>query len=217
MDRVRAAQAGASVEQITQTLALALSGAPAGVAAEPTAREAVEIVPRLARERRSSVDALLSIPVATASGPQPLARFVHVVPETLLTQRMRKNLRPVIYVTGDVAGAVEAPVYAILDMNKALDTMRIDGRPIAHLQRRPARPTGPDRDEVGRRVAGDDRGVPRPRARLRRGADAHLRARGRVVPVVHDSARDHGADPAHAHRHSAGARDHGAPSSRRRR
>ena len=130
VDRVRAAQAGASVEQITQTLALALSGAPAGLASEPTAREAVEIVPRLARDRRSSVDALLSIPVATASGPQPLARFVNVVPETLLTQRMRKNLRPVIYVTGDVAGAVEAPVYAILDMNRALDTMRIDGNPI---------------------------------------------------------------------------------------
>jgi multidrug efflux pump subunit AcrB len=130
VDRVRAAQAGASVEQITQTLAMALSGAPAGLASEPTAREAVEIVPRLARDRRSSVDALLSIPVATASGPQPLARFVNVVPETLLTQRMRKNLRPVIYVTGDVAGAVEAPVYAILDMNKALDTMRIDGQPI---------------------------------------------------------------------------------------
>ncbi len=130
VNRVRAAQAGASVEQITQTLALALSGAPAGLASEPTAREAVEIVPRLARDRRSSVDALLSIPVATASGPQPLARFVNVVPETLLSQRMRKNLRPVIYVTGDVAGAVEAPVYAILDMNKALDTMRVDGQPI---------------------------------------------------------------------------------------
>ena len=130
VDRVRAAQAGASVEQITQTLALALSGAPAGLAAEPAAREAVKIVPRLARERRSSVDALLSIPVATANGPQPLARFVTVVPETLRTLRMRKNLRPVIYVTGDVAGAVEAPVYAILDMNKALDTLRVDGQPI---------------------------------------------------------------------------------------
>ncbi|MDE3151674.1 MAG: efflux RND transporter permease subunit [Gemmatimonadota bacterium] len=130
VDRVLAAQAGANVEQITQTLALALSGAPAGLASEPNAREGVEIVPRLARDRRSSVDALLSIPVATAQGPQPLARFVHVVPETLQSQRMRKNLRPVIYVTGDVAGAVEAPVYAILDMNKALDTMRVDGQPI---------------------------------------------------------------------------------------
>ncbi|HUX33860.1 MAG TPA: efflux RND transporter permease subunit, partial [Gemmatimonadaceae bacterium] len=130
VNRVRAAEAGASVEQITQTLALALSGSPAGIAAQPTAREGVAIVPRLARDQRSSVDALLSIPVATAHGPQPLARFVTVVPETLQSLRMRKNLRPVIYVTGDVAGAVEAPVYAILDMNKVLDTLRVDGQPI---------------------------------------------------------------------------------------
>jgi multidrug efflux pump subunit AcrB len=130
VDRVRAAEAGASVEQITQTLALALSGAPAGLASEPTAREAVEIVPRLPRDRRSSVNDLLALPVATMHGPQPLARFVHVVPETLQSERMRKNLRPVIYVTGDVAGAVEAPVYAILDMNRALDTLRVQGRHI---------------------------------------------------------------------------------------
>jgi len=31
-----------------------------------------------------------------------------------------KNLQPVTYVTGDVAGAVESPVYAILQMNRAL-------------------------------------------------------------------------------------------------
>lgn len=30
----------------------------------------------------------------------------------------RKNLKPVIYVTGDVAGSVESPVYAIFAMNK---------------------------------------------------------------------------------------------------
>jgi len=31
-----------------------------------------------------------------------------------------KNLQPVTYVTGDVAGAAESPVYAILDMNRQL-------------------------------------------------------------------------------------------------
>jgi multidrug efflux pump subunit AcrB len=45
--------------------------------------------------------------------------------------RMRKNLRPVIYVTGDVAGSIESPVYAILAMNKALDTVRVEGASIA--------------------------------------------------------------------------------------
>src|SRR4030095_13364857 len=37
VDRVRAAEAGANVEQITQTLYLALSGAPAGAMSSPSA------------------------------------------------------------------------------------------------------------------------------------------------------------------------------------
>jgi multidrug efflux pump subunit AcrB len=45
--------------------------------------------------------------------------------------RQRKNLRPVIYVTGDVAGVVESPVYAILEMNRRLDEVRVNGAEIA--------------------------------------------------------------------------------------
>ena len=131
VDRVRAANAGASVEQITQTLYLALSGAPSGLAMSPTAREGTAIVPRLPLADRSSVEALLALPVATTAGPQPLARFVTVLPGTRESARVRKDLRPAIYVTGDVAGSVESPVYAILDMNRRLDAIRADGVAIA--------------------------------------------------------------------------------------
>ena len=37
--------------------------------------------------------------------------------------RHRKNLKSVVYVTADVAGALESPVYAILDMNKKIDEL----------------------------------------------------------------------------------------------
>ncbi|MHB1074253.1 MAG: efflux RND transporter permease subunit, partial [Gemmatimonadaceae bacterium] len=47
VDRVQAAAAGASVEQVTQTLYMALSGAPVGAAASTTALESQQIVPRL--------------------------------------------------------------------------------------------------------------------------------------------------------------------------
>ena len=131
VDRVLAARSGASVEQITQTLYLALSGAPAGIAPSADAREGTAIVPRLALEDRSSVEALLAIPVATMMGPQPLGRFVTVVEGARESARVRRNLRPVIYVTGDVAGSIESPVYAILAMNKKLDAVRINGTAIA--------------------------------------------------------------------------------------
>jgi multidrug efflux pump subunit AcrB len=131
VDRVRAAASGASVEQIAQTLYLALSGTPSGIAASPTAREGMAIVPRLPLDARSSVEALLSVPIATASGPQPLARFVTVLDSTRESARVRKDLRPAIYVTGDVAGAIESPVYAIMDMNRKLDAIRVNGAAIA--------------------------------------------------------------------------------------
>jgi multidrug efflux pump subunit AcrB len=131
VDRVLAARAGASVEQISQTLALALSGQDIGLAESATAREGITITPRLALADRSSVNALLAVPVATAFGPRPLGRFVHVETATRESVRMRKNLRPVIYVTGDVAGSIESPVYAILAMNRRLDSLRIAGAPVA--------------------------------------------------------------------------------------
>lgn len=132
IDRVRAAAAGAGVEQIAQTLYLGLSGAPAAVAASPDASEPVVIRPRLGLAARSSREALLAIPVATASGPQPLGRFVHIEERAREQDRLRRNQRPMITVTADVAGTIEAPVYAILAMNKALDTIRVRG---AHIVR----------------------------------------------------------------------------------
>ncbi|MEO6417718.1 MAG: efflux RND transporter permease subunit, partial [Gemmatimonadaceae bacterium] len=131
IDRVRAAEAGASVEQISQTLSLALSGAPSGITSSQTAREGRAIVPRLPVDRRSSIDALLALPIATTAGAQPLARFVTVVTSTREHGRVRKDLRPVIYVTGDVAGVIESPVYAIMAMNAKLDQLRVYGERIA--------------------------------------------------------------------------------------
>jgi multidrug efflux pump subunit AcrB len=131
IDRVRAAEAGASVEQITQTLYLALSGAPTGIMSSPTAREGRAIVPRLPLDQRSSVDALRALPIARATGPQPLARFVTVISGTREGSRTRKDLRPAIYVTGDVAGVIESPVYAIMAMNARLDQVRVNGARIA--------------------------------------------------------------------------------------
>ena len=151
VDRARVAEAGANVTQVSQTLALALSGTTAGRLVSTTAREPVTLVPRLDIRQRSSIDALLGIPVSTARGPVPLGRFVRVDTTTREVARFRKDLRPVIYVTADVGGAIEAPVYAILAMNAVLDTVRVDG---AEIHRYNA--TAPDRlDETALKWDGE--------------------------------------------------------------
>ncbi|MBW7933966.1 MAG: efflux RND transporter permease subunit, partial [Gemmatimonadaceae bacterium] len=130
VDRVRAAQDGANVEQIARTVVLALNGMPVAGAEAEQAREGVAITPRLAARDRSSEAAVLAMPVATMFGPRPLARYVSVDTQTIESTRMRRNLRPVVYVTGDVAGSVEAPVYAILAMNARIDSLRVEGAKI---------------------------------------------------------------------------------------
>ena len=131
VDRAAAARAGADVPLLTQTVAMAVSGMPMGALQSGTSREPVLVVPRLDVADRSSVQRLLALPVTTATGPAPLGRFVTVDSTTRATSHHRKNLRPVIYVTGDVAGEVEAPVYAILALNAVLDTLHVNGATIS--------------------------------------------------------------------------------------
>jgi multidrug efflux pump subunit AcrB len=119
-DRVRAAAAGTSVEQLTQSVALAVAGASAGLTSRPLGREAEPIVVRAPLARRATPEGLLALPVATASGPEPLGRFAVIDTAQREPARYRKNLRPVIYVTGDVAGRIESPVYAIFAINRRL-------------------------------------------------------------------------------------------------
>lgn len=130
VDRNRAAESGANVEHIVQTVAMALSGTVSGALQSTTAREAVSVVPRLPASDRSSVNSLLAIPVPTSAGAQPLGRFVTVSEGVRERSRVSKDLRPSIYVTADVAGEVESPVYAILEMNRKLEAIRIDGSEI---------------------------------------------------------------------------------------
>jgi len=151
VDRVRAAQDGASVEQIARTVFVALEGTPATATASREAREGVAVVPRLALADRSSELALLAVPVPTALGPRPLGRYVTVDSLTVESKRMRRNLRSLVYVTGDVAGTIEAPVYAILAMNARLDSVRIAGAKITRYNA-----VQPDRlDEVALKWDGE--------------------------------------------------------------
>jgi len=126
VDRERAALSGVSEAQIDATLRLALSGSGAGLLHAEDEREDVPIVLQVPRELRSSVPDLGAIRVAAANGTLvPLASLVRVEETTNEKSIFHKNLMPVVYVTADVAGSIESPVYAILKLNRALDQLRL--------------------------------------------------------------------------------------------
>ena len=127
VDAVEAARMGVDADMVARTLAFALSGGDVARIEAPRALEDRKATARLALPDRSSLEALLAIPVSTPTGTQPLERFVQVDSTSRPPSRMRKDLRPVIYVTADVADTIEAPVYAIAAMNGRIDSLRIRG------------------------------------------------------------------------------------------
>jgi multidrug efflux pump subunit AcrB len=149
IDKEKAALHGISAETISQTLKLAVGGESVDLLHVPREKEDVNIVLQLPLADRSNPNDLLALrvrsgdanalpePGSTASAPPlvPLRELVTVVHTNIDKSIYHKNLMPVTYVIGDVAGQVESPVYAILKMNNALrslDTRQFggDGSPL---------------------------------------------------------------------------------------
>jgi len=135
VDREKASRAGVSPEAIARTLRVALAGADAVHLAEERSREPVPVVLRLDRAQRSGVGELLAVTVQGASGALvPLSELVRPATTERAPFIYHKNLRPVTYVVGDVAGASESPVYALLDMKERIAAVRdTSGRPMEVL------------------------------------------------------------------------------------
>ena len=149
IDKEKAALHGISAETISQTLKIAVGGVSVDLLHVPKEKEDVNIVLQLPLASRSHPEELLALrvrsgdanalpePVLVANGvhPQgsplvPLRELVKVRQTITDKSIYHKNLMPVTYVIGDVAGVVESPVYAILKMNEALaklDTRQFGG------------------------------------------------------------------------------------------
>jgi multidrug efflux pump subunit AcrB len=121
----KAALHGVSAADVSQTMQIALNGATVGLLHAPESREDVPIRVQLSRADRSSIDGLAAMKLPTIVGNQvSIAEVTNTEPKTIDISRYRKNLRPVVYVTGDVAGQEESPVYAIMQMSKTIDGLR---------------------------------------------------------------------------------------------
>ena len=148
IDKEKAALHGVTAETISRTLKLAVGGESVDLLHIPKEKEDVEIVLQLPRSLRTTPEELLSLrvrsgdanalpePGSSSTAPLvPLRELVHLEKSTIEKSIYHKNLMPVTYVVGDVAGSIESPVYAILAMNKELeklDTRKFggDGRPL---------------------------------------------------------------------------------------
>ncbi|MCF7708436.1 MAG: efflux RND transporter permease subunit [Verrucomicrobia bacterium] len=133
VDKEKAALNGISTETISKTLRIAVDGLSVDLVHMPSEKEDVNLLLSIPQSARTTPEDLLGIRVSSGDAnalPEPVDRTSSaLVPlrelvkleETITDKSIyHKNLKPVRYVIGDVAGSIESPVYAILAMNKKI-------------------------------------------------------------------------------------------------
>jgi multidrug efflux pump subunit AcrB len=123
VDEVRASDAGVSASQVAAAVQMAAEGRTVGLLHDSQAREDVPIVLRLPRSSQGSLASVRELRL----GPNLVAveELTRQETHTEADSLYHKNLLPVTYVTGDLAGAAESPVYAILRMNEVISNVTL--------------------------------------------------------------------------------------------
>ncbi|MFM8421348.1 MAG: efflux RND transporter permease subunit, partial [Verrucomicrobiota bacterium] len=134
IDKEKAALHGVSAEAIARAVRIAVGGESVDLLHVPGEKEDVNLVLRVPKDQRERPEDLLALRVRSGDGnalPEPahggtpaamvpLRELVRIEPAIADKTRHRKNLMPVTYVVGDVAGEIESPFYAIQLMNRRI-------------------------------------------------------------------------------------------------
>ncbi len=120
-DQQKAALLGVSVTDITQNIQLALNGDHAGFLQEETSRTPVPLMLKLAESDAVDWAKLAMLPITNRFGEQIALAEVTRKIETMRENTIyRKDLRPVVFVTADLAGGLDSPLYGMLSIKAVL-------------------------------------------------------------------------------------------------
>ncbi|MFW6093148.1 MAG: efflux RND transporter permease subunit [Pseudomonadota bacterium] len=144
VDRARAAQLGVSQSSAAAVVAAALDGEDMSYLHDPQARVPVPVRVELPAREQDGVERLRTLRVRADDGTlvslSEIARIRSVSRDQTIHH---KDLQRVVYVTGDVAGGPDSPLYGMLAIAETLEATPVDGAPL--VQHYVAAPENPYR------------------------------------------------------------------------
>jgi multidrug efflux pump subunit AcrB len=134
VDRNKAALLGVSQASVTQALRTALSGEDVTYVRDGYQKYPVPVRLELPVADKSELDSLLMIRVAGRNGGLvPLTEIVDVHDSEWEQTIYHKDLLPVVFVTGDMAGRFDSPLYGMFDMVGRIADENLGGKEIEQL------------------------------------------------------------------------------------
>ena len=131
VDRARAARLGVSQQTVAAAVAAALRGEDMSYLHDEQAGYPVPIRIELPPDDKATIADLSMLRVRAENGALvPLSEVAEVRASTREQTIQHKDLLPVVYVTGDDAGATDSPMYGLRAIAAKLRDTKIDGAPI---------------------------------------------------------------------------------------
>jgi multidrug efflux pump subunit AcrB len=126
VDKEKAMRFGVAPAQVVATLNAALSNMPAGILHNPVSFDPVNIVLQLSDAEKGNVSDLRNLKVINQMGNAiPIGDLVNIKKEIKEKSIYRKNQKRVVYVLADMAGDLESPFYAIMEISDKLKTIEM--------------------------------------------------------------------------------------------
>ncbi|MEI8296640.1 MAG: efflux RND transporter permease subunit [Pseudomonadota bacterium] len=141
LDRPRAALLGVPQAAVSDTLATALGGLDATYLHVGAEQDPIAVRLELATADKAGLDAALALPVRAQGGALlPLSEVARVAKKPWDAPIYHKDALPVTFVTGDMAGRLDSPLYGMFSL-----VSKIGAAPIAGQQVRQRYISPPDR------------------------------------------------------------------------
>ena len=126
VDKEKAMLNGIAPQQIVGNLTYLLKEYPVSSLYDENSNNSIGIVLSLDDKDKSSLQDIQNLKIKGNRGNVvPVSDLVKVVKDTLQRTIYRKDQKRVVYVTADMAGDLESPVYAILGMNEEFQKMKL--------------------------------------------------------------------------------------------
>ena len=122
----KAALKGVAQEDIVAAMKMGLAGEDVTPIHSGTSKYEIPVRIMLAPERLNSLDELLKLTVRARDGSlSPLSELVEVLPTAREKTIYHKDLLPVVYVVGDMAGKTDSPLYGMFNIKARLDNAEL--------------------------------------------------------------------------------------------
>jgi multidrug efflux pump subunit AcrB len=126
VDRQKAALLGVSQQAITSSIGTVLGGEDVTFLHNKNIKYAVPIRLEFPIENKDKIESILSLRVRSMSGALvPMSEVVDVIESTREHSINHKDLLPVVYVTGDMVGDTDSPLYGMFDISSGIKDLPV--------------------------------------------------------------------------------------------